>query len=94
MENWIILEIQAGFRGLYSLKLKNSPSSNQIAKTVETWGYSINRRIGKNCIEQVDAPRIRLAFDYLVDNCEWWPSPKMLYDAMPSRPEQHFQFQR
>ena len=40
-----------------------------------------------NPVEQVDVPRIREAFDTLVDKCHRWPSPALFYRALPPRPQ-------
>lgn len=40
-----------------------------------------------NPVREVDAPRIRAAFDDLVDTSLKWPTPAQLYAAMPRRPE-------
>lgn len=40
-----------------------------------------------NPVREVDAPRIRAAFDVLVDTALKWPTPAQLYAAMPRRPE-------
>ena len=82
---WLIAEIQMGFKKLYPLRLKSTPPSTQIQATVEVWAESLDRKIGGG-IESVDIPRIRNAFGQLVDTCEWWPSPAQLYKVMQPRP--------
>ena len=83
--DWILQEVQTGFKRLYPLRLKNAPPPAQIQATSEEWALSIARQLGSG-IAAVDTVRIREGFDSLVDHSEWWPSPAMLYKAMPSRP--------
>jgi len=56
-----------------------------IQKTTEEWAKSVRRYLGQP-IYKLDVPRIRTGFDALVDQSEFWPSPKMLTKEMPGRP--------
>ena len=85
MEIWIIDEVTAGLTRLYALRLRNYPPADMIQKTAEEWSLSVRRYIGQP-IAKLDVPRIRSAFDALIDQSEFWPAPATLLKAMPSRP--------
>lgn len=84
---WLRREIKAGLEALIVMGLPNQPAADVIHLTADIWLRAIRRgNIGCD-IEQIDAPRIREAFDRLFPELVEWPAPKLLLDRIPPRPK-------
>jgi len=85
--SWLKRELSAGLQALVALGLKNQPAAEVLSLTADIWLRAIRRgNIGCD-IEQIDAPRIREAFDRLFPELVEWPAPKLLLDRIPPRPK-------
>ena len=85
---WLKREILMGIKLLISLNLTDRPSAESLQATAEAWLIVIGGRMGKPLVEQLDAPRIRSAFQTLAGTFRRWPAPVDLIDALPARPHQ------
>lgn len=84
---WLKREISSGLQALVALGLRNQPAAEVLPLTADIWLRAIRRgNIGCD-IEQIDAPRIREAFDRLFPDLVEWPAPKLLLDRIPPRPK-------
>lgn len=83
---WIADEILEGLEKLMSLRLSFSPAAESLQKTAETWVEVLTPSLG-NPIQQIDAPRLRVAFLHLCRTCKKWPSPADLLENLPHRPK-------
>lgn len=84
--SWLRREIKSGMEALVALGLQNQPAADVIHLTADIWLRAIRRgNIGCD-IEQIDAPRIREAFDRLFPELTEWPAPRLLLDRIPPRP--------
>lgn len=84
---WLKREIKDGLQALVAMGLENQPAADVLPLTADIWLRAIRRgNIGCD-IEQIDAPRIREAFDRLFPELVKWPAPKLLLDRIPPRPK-------
>ena len=84
---WLKREVASGLQALVAMGLENQPASEVLPLTADIWLRAI-RRGNVGCdIEQIDAPRIREAFDRLFPELVKWPAPKLLLDRIPPRPQ-------
>lgn len=82
-EQWLKKTIANGFSMLVLLKLKNAPKEDEIAHTMEAWFRVITYK--KRFEQEIDEPRFNEAFIRLAQTCEWFPTPKELFEALPRR---------
>lgn len=86
-ENWLAKAVTEGIQGLLALRLQGAPADDTVTATAKVWIIAIETwPIAWD--EQLDRPRIKTAFRTLAANCDRWPAPKNLRDALPPRPEQ------
>ena len=88
MKRWTMDLIVTGIENLYALRLPDRPPAEDIQKTTEVWLKSIGSKLGNHLVVEIDAPRIKAAFDHLAATCRRWPAPVDMIDAMPPRPVQ------
>ncbi|AAP95111.1 hypothetical protein CEP76_03105 [[Haemophilus] ducreyi] len=84
-EQWLKRAIANGFAMLVLLKLKNAPREDEIKHVMEAWFRAITYK--KRFEQTIDEPRFNAAFAKLAQTCEWFPTPKELFDALPARKE-------
>ena len=72
-----------GFSMLVLLKLKNAPREDEIAPMLETWYRVLTYK--RQFERELDEKRFHEAFVRLAQRCEWFPTPKELFDALPKR---------
>jgi len=79
--NWLLIELANGAEILLMCCLPGAPSAETISTTVKTWGGIFSQT--RTWIETRDIPRLRQAFIRLATNCERWPTPKQILEAIP-----------
>lgn len=80
--DWLRTEIGLGLSALIVRGLKNQPGADVITLTADTWHLALVKRC---TVEQVDAERVRIGFERLLEGVLEWPQPKLLIDLMPPR---------
>jgi hypothetical protein len=77
--DWIRNEILDGLTRLLSLSLARQPATDLIEITAQNWivAFTANRVLERD----LDAPRIRRAFDTLVSERVEWPAPRHFVEA-------------
>ncbi|QGM80684.1 hypothetical protein [Otariodibacter oris] len=82
-EQWLKQSLASGVSMLLLLRLKNAPPEDAIQPTLEAWFRVITYK--KTWDKELDRARFESAFMYLAQNCDKFPSPKQLLEAMPKR---------
>lgn len=84
---WLRTAISAGLQALVALSLDNTPAADTICRTADIW-YHVLTKHGALDIEEIDSPRVALAFSALLTKTAGkWPDPKTLKDLLPKRPQ-------
>lgn len=83
MNDWLLREIATGIQKLLFARLSGAPAADMVEGTVLAWGEALraNRRQWN---EKRDVPRLREAFAALLAQCDEWPAPRALLEALPS----------
>lgn len=68
------------------LQLDFSPRADDIERIRDIWAYAFTTAIGR-IDERLDRPRINKAFLSSHPVLKKWPSPAMIIELMPRRPE-------
>lgn len=58
-----------------------------VGKTTKLWVRLLWDKPHGGWREDLDAPRIRLAFQDIANSCRRWPSPEVFWSRLPKRPE-------
>jgi hypothetical protein len=85
-EDWLRQEISIGLKALVVQSLKNQPAAELITMNADVWHVALRTSSKSLTIEEVDAPRIRVAFSKIFSTVTEWPAPKLLLDQLPTRP--------
>ncbi|MFH1027695.1 MAG: hypothetical protein V1791_06810 [Pseudomonadota bacterium] len=83
--DWIRESVADGLGALLALRLKNTPAEDMIELTADIWVRAFRKRV---FIQELDAPRIRAAFDEIFPRIREWPAPRDVLELMPPRPPQ------
>ena len=68
------------------LSLEGAPLGAAMGEVTQIWAETIaSRNIQWDC--ELDSPRLHQAFMELEANCDRWPTPNMLMQQLPKRPE-------
>lgn len=86
MQDWLKQEVVSGLQALIALRLNGAPAADTVVLTAEIWQLAFHRHLGKSAIEEIDAPRIREAFESQFPKLREWPAPAAVIAAMPPRP--------
>lgn len=79
-------EILTGLQKLMMLRPDGAPPNSGIKLTASVWMEAI-ASLPVNWDERLDAGRIGQGFSRLLAEIERWPTPKMLIERLPPRPE-------
>lgn len=85
MVDFIQQEVAIGIQHLYVLRLQGAPPEDGIALTAKVWIGALKKKY-KTWNEE-DKGRISKGFDSLILEVTRWPSPAMLIEHIPPRPE-------
>lgn len=80
---WLKPILAQGFAMLLVLRLKNSPTEDMVKPTLEAWFRVITYK--KVWEQELDQWRVEAAFMWLSQTCDWFPTPKQFFDALPQR---------
>lgn len=80
---WLKPILAQGFAMLLVLRLKNSPTEDMVKPTLEAWFRVITYK--KVWEQEPDQWRVEAAFMWLSQTCDWFPTPKQFFDALPQR---------
>lgn len=58
-----------------------------VGKTAKLWVRLLWDKPHSGWREDLDAPRIRAAFEDIANSCRRWPSPEVFWSRLPKRPE-------
>ncbi|MFH1027799.1 MAG: hypothetical protein V1791_07345 [Pseudomonadota bacterium] len=83
--DWINDAVMDGLSALVALRLKGTPGEDMIELTADIWVRAFRQRV---FIQDVDEPRIRVAFDRTFSQVREWPAPLDVIEQMPRRPPQ------
>jgi hypothetical protein len=84
--DWIRAEVVDGLKRLVALSLPGQPPAETIALTAAAWVEALEAApIAWD--EELDTPRLRVAFKLLMRECDRWPQPVHLLRALPPRPQ-------
>lgn len=81
---WLKQAISKGLSGLLVLHLDGGPSAETVTKTAGVW-FHVMKSWPINWHEDLDRPRLRIAFTSLASQSRRWPSPSELRLLLPSR---------
>jgi hypothetical protein len=84
--DWLRNEVVEGLQALLALRLNGAPAADMVVLTANIWEQAFEQKLGRNAIEEVDAPRIRAGFRFLFPRLREWPAPADVIESMPSRP--------
>lgn len=82
-QQWLKQTLASGVSMLILLRLRNSPPEDAIKATLEAWYQVLTYR--RSWVQETDQKRLEKAFMVLASQCESFPSPKQLLEAMPQR---------
>lgn len=82
-ERWLKQAIASGVSMLVLLRLRNAPPEDAITGTLQAWFKVLTHKHSWD--ENLDRERIEVAFLNLAQNCDQFPTPKQLLEAMPPR---------
>jgi len=83
--DWLRIEIAQGLAALLADNRQGAPGADTVTLTAGLWETLLRSR--NVDIEEVDAPRIKSAFQALLTGFEGWPEARELIARMPRRPE-------
>lgn len=72
---------------IFLLNLEGSPAADMVGKTTKLWVRLLWDKPHSGWREDLDAPRIRQAFQDIANSCRRWPSPEVFWSRLPKRPE-------
>jgi hypothetical protein len=81
---WLKREIADGLSALVALSLEGQPAAEVLPLTADIWLKALSHRLR---VEELDAPRLRSAFQTVFGMVTRWPAPQMVLDHLPPRPE-------
>ena len=82
---WLVAEVAEGIQRLLVLRLDGCPAADAVEAVALVWADAlIMQPISWD--EELDAPRIRLAFRRLAASVTRWPAPAELVQFLPARP--------
>jgi len=81
--DWFRQVVGSGLQRLYALSLYNAPG--EIRLTAEVWAEALWAE--RVWIEERDAKRLTIAFQFLLTHEKRWPAPRHLMEALPAVPE-------
>jgi hypothetical protein len=84
--SWLKREIVEGLQALLALRLDGAPAADMVVLTANIWEKAFEQRLGRNAVEEIDAPRIQEGFRFLFPRLRKWPAPADVLESMPPRP--------
>lgn len=82
--DWLRKAIGKGLSGLVVLHLDGGPSAETVQHTAGVW-YHVMKSWPIVWHEELDRPRLRVAFTALASQASRWPAPADLRKLLPSR---------
>lgn len=82
--DWLRKAIGKGLSGLVVLHLEGGPSAETVQHTAGVW-YHVMKSWPIAWNEELDRPRLRVAFTNLASQSQRWPSPAQLRPLLPAR---------
>jgi hypothetical protein len=85
-QGWIRREIKSGLQALVALGLEGQPAAEVLPRTADIWLKALQRANIGLTIEEIDAPRLRSAFESLFVRVVRWPPVAEYIKHIPPRP--------
>lgn len=86
MPAWVYNQMIEGLQKLLVLRLAGAPPADAVEAVVAVWEEALVPRVWA-WQPETDQGRLPAAFRCLIRDAERWPSPKMLAERIPPRPQ-------
>lgn len=87
MPDWVYNQMIEGLQKLLVLRLAGAPPADAVEAVAAVWEEALAPRVWAWLPER-DQGRLPAAFRHLILAAERWPSPKMLAEHIPPRPQE------